>query len=296
MCRALVAVLCLLMSSLSAGAETLVLGSVNDNVRKHLDRFTPLALYLAQELAADGVDDIQISVLPSSTDMAAALRDGRVDLYFDSPLIAARVAQESGAVPMLRRWKRGVSTYHSVIVVPMDSPLQTIGDLAGRKIGFQEPDSTSGFLLPVGLIDSAGLTLQELASRHARPEGDAVGYVFTGDDKNTLLWLAKGWIDAAATDPRGFAMLDKSQPDRFRVIEKSMDVPRQVVVRRAGLEVELSRRIKDVLIGMEATEEGRKVMKKFHKTTKFDAFPNGVDATFAPMYGLLDRLEILALY
>ncbi len=280
----------------AAAAGTLVLGSVNDNVRKHLDRFAPLAAYLQEELAGHGIDRVEISVLPTSDAMITALGNGAVDLYFDSPLVAGRVAREAGAVPFLRRWKQGVATYHSVILVPSDSPITEIGQLRGARIGFQEPDSTSGFLLPMGLLRAENLTLRELDGHEIIPGPDEIGYVFTGDDKNSITWLVKGWVEAVATDPRGFEILENARPGQFRAIARSEDVPRQVVIRRAGMDEALVARIAEVLTTMHETDHGLEVMAKFHDTTRFDAFPDGVEATFGRIYALLDRLEDLEIF
>ncbi len=274
----------------ASGAE-LVLGSVNDNVRKHISRFTPLVEYLETELANSGVTRVHISVLPSSKAMVQALSTGDVDFYFDSPLVAAAVAQQSEAVPVLRRWKRGVATYHSVIVAPNDSDIATLEDLKGRRIGFQDRDSTSGFLLPLGLVLSRNIEAVEMSCREDEAISGKVSYVFTEDDKNTVLWLSRGWIDAAATDPRGFELLNESFPDRFRIIARSIEVPRQIVVQRKDLAPDLAARVIDVLVSMEDRPEGAKALKKFHKTTRFDQFPDGVEGTFTPIYDLLEDLE-----
>ena len=279
-----------LLSNMPARAEVLVLGSVNDNIRKHVDRFTPLAGHLAQALTEDGITEVRITVLEDAKTMAHALRDGEVDLYFDSPLVAGLVAQWSGAQPFLRRWKHGVARYHSVIIVPTDSPILNISDLKGRRIGFQDPDSTSGFLLPAGLLLDRGVPVTELEHRELPPPPDAAGYVFTGDDKNTVLWLTRGWIDAGATDPRGLDILRETQPGAFRVLATSIDVPRQVVLHRADMDPDLVARLSALLTGLEHSETGREVMHRFHKTTRFDTFPDGAETTFAPIHALLDRL------
>jgi len=278
-------------SATSAHAETLTLGSVNDNIRKHIERFTPLAQYLERELADDGVTDVEISVLPNSQAMAEALRQGDVDLYFDSPLVATRVAQMAEAVPFLRRWKNGEATYHSVIVVPADSDMQTIDDLRGSVIGFQEPDSTSGYLLPLAMLLDADLPLQHLHQDQEQPTEDTVGYLFTGDDRNTALGLVRGTLDAGATDNQGFESLQTAQPDRFRALARSIEVPRQVVIRSGALDETLASVIADTLRAMEESAEGVQVMASFHDTTRFDDFPDGVEATFAPIQAILAQIS-----
>lgn len=278
-------------SATSVHAETLTLGSVNDDIRKHIERFTPLAQYLERELANDGVTDVEISVLPNSQAMAEALRQGDVDLYFDSPLVATRVARLADAVPFLRRWKNGEASYHSVIVVPTDSEMESIEDLRGAVIGFQEPDSTSGYLLPVALLLEAGLPLEHMHQDHQEPAENTVGYLFTGDDRNTALGLVRGTIDAGATDNQGFEALQVAQPDRFRALARSIEVPRQIVVRSAELDEALSAVISATLRSMVDSPEGTQVMASFHNTTRFDDFPRGIDATFEPIHTILDEIS-----
>lgn len=275
----------------SVAAEVLVLGSVNDNVRKHVKRFTPLAEYLERELADAGITKVQIMVHPTSDAMAEALASGEVDLYFDSPLVAANTARKSESIPFLRRWKRGVASYHSLIVVPTDSDIHSIEDLVGQSIGFQDPDSTSGYLLPIGLILRENLPVREISSYKSDKAEDAISYVFTKDDKNTVLWLSRRWIDAAATDPNGFSKLEEAFPGEYRPIARSIDVPRQTVIRSGRMDPELAKQIQTVLVSMGDLPEGKEVLKKFHKTTRFDVFPDGIEETFAPIYDLLDALE-----
>ncbi len=283
-------IFCIACSS-AAIAETLTLGSVNDNVKKHLARFAPLAEELQRQLTPDGITEVDILVLPNSDAMAEALRRGDVDLYVDSPLVAARVARDGNGIPFLRRWKDGVGSYHSVILVRKDSGIESLQDLRGRRMGFQEPDSTSGFLLPAGLLRSEGIALRELMTRSSSPAADEVGYVFTGDDNNTVGWLYKGWIDAAATDPSGFAELNAAFPGEYRVLARSIDVPRHAVIRRSGMDDGLVSRLHEILTGMHESEHGRNVLQRFNDTTRFDEFPGGAAAAFQPIFELLDELS-----
>ena len=274
-----------------AAAETLTIGTVNENVKKNLKRFQPLADEMLRLLADEGVTQVNVLILPTSEAMTKAMQHGDLDLYFDSPLTAARVAREAGGTPFLRRWKDGVSSYHSVIVVRSNSGITSLEDLRGGRIGFQDPDSTSGFMLPAGLLRSEGLVIRELASRENVPSADEVGYVFTGDDNNTLGWIYRGWIDAAATDPESFAKLTRAAPDDFQVIARSISVPRHAVVHRAGLDARLIARIEEVLTTMHETGRGRDILTRFNDTDRIDHFPQGIEATFQPIYDILDQLQ-----
>lgn len=293
---AAVTIIASLVLAIAASAEVLVLGSVSDNYKKHIARFAPLASYLGQALADDGITSVEIQVLTSSDQMAAAMRDNRVHLFFDSPLVATRVADNAGGHPFLRRWKDGVASYHSVIIVPHDSHIVTIENLVGHRIGFQEPDSTSGFLLPIAFLNRAGLAVQELRNRAAAPASGTIGYVFTLDDKNTVSWLHRGWIDAAATDPESFADLDDAMPGQYRIIARTIEVPRQIVVRNAALSPALQVAIAKVMSEMHLSEAGRAVLAHFHHTDRFDDFPDGVQQTFDPIRAVLAELSARGIY
>jgi phosphonate transport system substrate-binding protein len=279
-----------LMSATTARAERLVLGTIDDDPRYAIEQYTPLATYLQERLSADGVARVEIVVFPTIDTMSQAIARGSVDLVFDSPLVAGSVARSSGARPFLRRWQDGIATYHSLILVPSDSPAQTLADLTGKVVGFEEPHSSSGYLMPASMIHQLGIPLVELRDDQS-PPADRVGFVFTDSDRNSAYWLALGLVDAAATDPRGWAWLEEAQPGNFRVLARSVDLPRGVAIHRRDLDPQLLARVRDILLAMDASPEGRAVLASFGDTTRFDHFPTGTEATFQPIFQLLNELE-----
>jgi ABC-type phosphate/phosphonate transport system substrate-binding protein len=66
--------------------------------------------------------------------------------------------------------------------------------------------------------------------------------------------------------------------------------PRQVVVIRAGLEDGLVAAIVNVLTTMHETEAGRAALEPF-QTTKFDEFPQGIEAATARMREMMDLVQ-----
>lgn len=292
--KRLILALLLLLPSTQIVAETLVLGSVEGDVRRQMLNFQPLARYLQAALAPSGITDVQIRVLREDQDIAAAISSGDVDLYFDSPVVAAKVARASGGKPLLRQFREGDATYRSMIVVPADGPVQSLEDLIGRRIAFEERASSSGFLLPAYMLDQAGLTLARLRGRNRNVPVGKVGYVFTRDSANTMYWLVRGWADAGAVNDHSYRHLEKAFPGRFKVIAESPLMPREVVVQRPGMDLQLSRDIVSVLTNMHHSPAGREAIKSFFETDRFVAFPNG-HTTFLPFFAVLDRLTSIGL-
>jgi phosphonate transport system substrate-binding protein len=104
--------------------------------------------------------------------------------------------------------------------------------------------------------------------------------VFTYDDENTLVWVLRGKVWAGAMDNQTFQRQTGKDPNALKIIHKTGVVPRQIVSYRTDLPGRLVARIKEILVRMDQSEQGRKVLQGFEKTTKFDELP---DQSMAPL-------------
>lgn len=286
-----VAVLAFVIGVAEAKAETLILGTVGKDAKAELKEFTPLAKYLQDQLTGSGMEQVEVLVLPTAGHMSEAFRQGTVHLYFESPLVAAKVGLDGGAVPMLRRWRKGVAEYWSEILVRSEAEIRSLDDLRGRVIAFDDPDSTSGYLLPRAMLLDRGLHIQLLKRPDEPVDPAKVGGVFMLSDKASILSLFGDRVAAIATDQQYMKKIEEERPGAVRSIGRSIPVPRHVVMRAAAMPQERVRRIAEVLAGMNHSEEGRRVLALFGKTDRFDHFPEGVEATFTPIRAQLRLLE-----
>jgi phosphonate transport system substrate-binding protein len=84
----------------------------------------------------------------------------------------------------------GSTGYHAIMVARKDSGIRTLEDLKGKKLGYADPDSTSGYLIPaVTLPDALGTSVEE----HFAETG------FGGGHENLVLEVVKGTFDAGTT-------------------------------------------------------------------------------------------------
>lgn len=276
------------LASEPLSARTLTVGSITDKTAHEFRAWTPFIHYLARQLAPDGIDDGKLVTARDSLEMARYLRDGSVDLFIDSPLVALGVSQASGAVLFMRRWKDGVAEYRSVVFARADSPIQSIADIAGQRIVFENADSTSAYIIPRILIERARLRLIGLENRRARAPAGQVGFVFSGSDENSLFLVLAGHVETGAMASHELAQM--APASAIKVIAQSEPLPRHVVSHRGGLPAPLVARIRAVLIGMEQTEEGRNVLAAFEKTTRFDDLaPESLDRIRAIADGPMER-------
>jgi phosphonate transport system substrate-binding protein len=269
----------------------LVIGSVSRSIKEEIETFRPLVEYLAPRLGEVGIRNVEVAVVTNAREMSRRLASGEVDVYIDSPFIIAKMSREVGARPVLRRWKKGAAEYHTLFVARKDSGIRSFDDLLGKVIAFDDPQSSSGHLLPRAMLLERGYRLVEVGDPAVQVPADAIGYVFSMDDVNTMFWVDHGKVAAGVTSPDFLALYEKKRKDNLVAFARSIDIPRQVVAHRAGLAPEVVTELERALMSMDTTEEGRKALRDFQKTTRFDRFPAGVEATFAPIHAMLDRLQ-----
>ena len=171
--------------------DVLVLGSISLTIKEEVAEFQPLADYLARHLKSVGISQVMAAVVPTIGAMAELIKDGDVDIYMDSPFPVLQAMELSGTKPFLRRWKRGKAVYHTVIFARKDSGLKTLKDLNRKMVAFDDPFSTSGYLVPKAMLLKEGLSPREYQEAQAEVTAGQIGYIFSEDDDNTMIWVPK---------------------------------------------------------------------------------------------------------
>lgn len=256
------------------------IGSVSTEPAAEIKKFLPIANYLRRELQSEGIDQGKVVVAKNISQMATLLQEGKVDLYIDSPFPSLVASHLSGSKIFLRRWKKGAAEYRSVIFARKDSGVNRLEDLKGKMLAFQDSFSSTAYFLPKLVLLQRGLKLSAKTDPTEAVAPGEVGYVFSQADENTMMWVLRKKVIAGATDEQTYEKEARTSLDSLQVIERSYALPRHIVSYRADLPPKLLAKIREILIGMDQTEEGRKVLKAFENTTKFDELP---EQSMAPL-------------
>jgi phosphonate transport system substrate-binding protein len=280
-------------TSSPTAVQTIVLADISDEPTETLEAFQPLADYLAVQLTQSTAETYvgQVKVAPDMATVAAWLKQGEVDLYFDSPYPSLIVSQLSGSQPILRRWKDGVSAYSSVIFTRSDTELQTLEDLEQHYIALEEAFSTSGYLLPVAYLIRAGLDPVEVADRDAPLTSQQVGYMFSKDEQNAIQWVLSGLADAAAVSEPDFEDISQETRDRLRILAKTEALPRHLVLVAPDMTPELRSQVTEILTSMDTTDAGQTVLQQFEETARIDKFPESLEAALLRMQNLYELVN-----
>jgi phosphonate transport system substrate-binding protein len=255
-----------------AGAESFKLGSISISPVVETRKFWPLASYLARQLQSEGIGEAKVVVAESIPAMSSFLQTREADLYIDSVFPAVAVSRLSGSKLLLQRWKKGKSDYQSIIFTRKDSGIARLEDLKGKVIAFEEPFSSTGYFFPKMVLLKKGLRMTPKRQGSDPVKSDEVGYIFSHGDSNTILSVLNSVVAAGASDSQKYLAVAKNV-DSFKILHETVSIPRQIVSYRADLPAKLVTKVKEVLMNMHQTAEGRQVLQAFESTTKFDEIP-----------------------
>ena len=270
--------------------QTLVIGKVSKDPKKHYQVMKPIADYAAQRMSGLGIRQAKVVFTKDNAMMVSYLRQGKIDWITETPFSAVTFVQKAKAEIILRRWKKGVADYHTVFFARKDSSIHQLQDLRGKTIAFEDPGSTSAFLLPAATMIENGLELILLATPRERPPADMVGYIFANNEVNAPTWVYRHLVDAGA-----FSNLDWDDNDRMipplkgemKIFYRTDPIDRSLELVRRDLRPEIKDRLKDILLKAHTDPDASKAMKAYKKTTRFDEF----DET---MSGRLERIKVMS--
>lgn len=209
------------------------------------DRLTDNQCLIDQLPAALGVAEVQLFPATDYDGVIQGLLGGTLDVAgLGASAYAAIYLQNPDAVePFLTTVQTdGATGYYSVALARKDSGIATLADAAGKKLGYADPDSTSGYLVPLVTLPDAlgGKTPDEFFSETS----------FNGGHENNVLALLDGKVDVAVTWASGVgeysegytsgnvrSMVDKGMLDMEDVVElwKSPLIPNGPMVMRSDL-------------------------------------------------------------
>jgi phosphonate transport system substrate-binding protein len=254
-------------------AETLIIARISNDPRKQLKKIRYLGKYLTARLSDVGIKKIRGIVVPNKRRLQMLLRQGKADIFSESPLTSLWLRDHAGSKPFLREWKNNVASYHSVFMARRDSGIKSFGDLLGKVIAFEDEGSTSGFLLPYAVLTRAGFKLVKLDSPRAPVPAGTIGYAFAQGELNIVTWVHRKWVAVgsfANTDWQDVRRSPGPIKNDLIVFSKTPPLLRSIMNVRKDLNQRVQDKVRTLLLKIHKDSAGKIAAKKYNKITKFE--------------------------
>ena len=266
-----------------------------ENATGVTDRYTPFVDYLGRELGTK-------VTLRVANDYAAVIegqRAGNIHIGYYGPASFSRarltgVPTDAFVIDVNSDGSKG---YYSVFYVLAKSPYQKIEDLKGKNLGLVDPNSTSGYNMPLYTLDKHGIG----------PDTFFAKTQVTGSHENAVLALAQGTVDVAANwwnaddDSNLTRMLNKGMlknPDGspkkkedFRIILKSELIINSPTAMLSGLPEELKSAIRTTYLEAAAKDNAAFVRLSDGKNQPFQPIDNAAYDDTIKLIQFVDKLR-----
>ncbi|HWO87402.1 MAG TPA: phosphonate ABC transporter substrate-binding protein [Stellaceae bacterium] len=266
-----------------------------ENATGVTDRYTPFVDYLGRELGTK-------VTLRVANDYAAVIegqRAGNIHIGYYGPASFSRarltgVPTDAFVIDVNSDGSKG---YYSVFYVLAKSPYQKIEDLKGKNLGLVDPNSTSGYNMPLYTLDKHGIS----------PDTFFAKTQVTGSHENAVLALAQGTVDVAANwwnaddDSNLTRMLNKGMlknPDGspmkkedFRIILKSELIINSPTAMLSGLPEELKSAIRTTYLEAAAKDNAAFARLSDGKNQPFQPIDNAAYDDTIKLIQFVDKLR-----
>ncbi len=177
-----------------------------------------------------------------------ALREGLQKRTYDLAIVhPAHISIEA----LQSGWRlvavtKGYENYAASFLVRADSPLKSLADLKGRKLGAPDEDSITSWMVRATMRDALG-------------DAKAVAYTYTRYQDAVPFMVQYTFTQAGAT--AAASVIKEWQAAGGKVLAKSKPVPIKHVIASPAITPEQVAKLRDYLVGLDSTEEGRRKLE-----------------------------------
>ena len=179
-----------------------------------------------------------------------ALSDGVennvIDIGWFSPFAYVNAHDKCSAIPVVTPKVSGKASYNGYLIARKDGSVKKMDDLKGKKFGYVDASSASGYLYARDSMKRSKLDPDRIFSK----------VEFLGNHDNVIEAVLSGAVDAGATYNEAFdaAKLKGLDMDRLAIISKTEDIPKDVLAARKDLPVELIEALKVAFVSFDDYE------------------------------------------
>ncbi len=212
-------------------------------------RYSPLADRLSRDLG----QRVVLRIGRNYQEHIGHIGHDKVHIAFMGPASYVKMVDIYGNKPLLARLEiSGKPLFHGMIIARKESPVETLGDLKGKRFAFGDTASTMNHLVPRLMLWKADVAAEDLAD-----------YQFLGSHTNVALGVLAGDFDAGAVKEEVFHQFENRG---LKAIATTPAISEHVFVARSNLPPETVRAAREALYRLRDTAEGRAIMRGIKET------------------------------
>lgn len=196
-------------------------------------------------------------VATSFTAAIEAMCSGRADVGALNPFGYVLAHGKCGVEVAAISVRFGLPYYRAQISVRADANINKLEDLRGKRFAFVDPASTSGYLFPAAMLKKAGFDPDKFFSQT----------VFAGSHPNVILAIYRGQVDGGASFEDARTNVQAQFPDvmdKVKPLTYTNPIPNDTWSLNAKLSPALKAKIKDRLLRIAATPEGKEALRNLY--------------------------------
>ncbi|MEB2843938.1 phosphonate ABC transporter substrate-binding protein [Endobacterium cereale] len=268
------------MSSAAFAADTINFGIISTESQQNLKTsWQPLLDAMKEKTGLD----VKPFFASDYAGIIEGMRFNKVQMaWYGNKSAMEAVDRADGEVFVQSVAATGEPGYWSVVIVPKDSPIQNIDQVLkcdqSMNFGLGDPNSTSGFLVPMTFVFSKNNIDPKKCFKN----------VTNANHETNAMAVANKQVDAAANNTESMALIKQNNPkafDNIREIWRSPLIPADPIVWRKDLSEENKTKIRDFFLtyGTDKSKGNVEEEKKILAGLNWAPFRASSDAQLLPI-------------
>ncbi|MFG0252317.1 MAG: phosphate/phosphite/phosphonate ABC transporter substrate-binding protein, partial [Phycisphaerales bacterium JB038] len=229
-------------------------------------RYQRLADYLAKHLQRP----VEVVTENTYEGVLQDFQNDAIDAAFLGSFISVLAMDRHDARVLVKpEIETGVTTYHGVIFTRADSPIRSLEELAGKSIAMVK-GTTAADLFPI-----AEMKRLEVLNQAGMP---TIRWVGTHDE--AIREVMEGNVDLGAAKNLRLDAFESQDAGRVRRLAVSEPVPNNALLVDPVTADVWGERLRQVLLGMNESPEGRQVLAEFGTVRFVDCKPDEYEAVY----------------
>jgi phosphonate transport system substrate-binding protein len=211
---------------------------------------------------------VKVSVSTDYNTIIEAMASKKVDIGFLPPTGYVMAHDKGAANVLLQAQRFGVDDqtgqptkdlvdwYKSEFIVKKDSKINSIKDLKGKKIAFQDVTSSAGYVWPAASLMDAGID----------PTKDVQGVTVKGHDQ-AVISVLNGDVDAAVVFQDARNIVKKDYPNVFddtKIIKFTQKIPNDTISVRSDMDKDWVKKVQDAFVEIGKDPNGKKIIEEIY--------------------------------